>query len=478
VVSEGAGTTDGAATRNGGTGMTGRLAITLLAALSLFAFQLAHAQSSSAATGVPCLQTGMETVTTDRSAYAPGSLVHVSGTGYAFGCDVVVKVTRPDGAVVVGDGSQTPGSDTATTDLAGNFSYDYQLPIMPPVEGQYLIDVLGSGDVVLAHTDFFDAQIVETYSDPARTNIAELFQLSRGDTVYSKATGLNTGKSYEFQVLDPSNTVKQTSACVSPPTSNELSDSYVLQPSDPLSGTNGWTYRLLTWNNSNSNCTGPPNASPDFSSFFVARVSTFSNAALTIPKSSFAAGQTVYVQVAGFKPNVANSPGNKGVSIFWLKPGETTSTATCKNTNGGDRAASSSNGLTPSGGGQYFRYAPDPSETDNWNQLASYDTATTAACPALAPANAGQWKIALQDMTGGQGNAPGVLDAFTVDTTKPTVTINQAGTQNDPTNGSPINFTVVFSESVTGFTACPAPRARPPRPSPAPAPPTTSPSRG
>src|SRR5512132_1278114 len=143
--------------------MTGRLAMTLLAALSLFAFQLAHAQSSSAATGVPCLQTGMETVTTDRSAYAPGSLVHVSGTGYAFGCDVVVKVTRPDGAVVVGDGSQTPGSDTATTDLAGNFSYDYQLPIMPPVEGQYLIDVLGSGDVVLAHTDFFDAQIVETY---------------------------------------------------------------------------------------------------------------------------------------------------------------------------------------------------------------------------------------------------------------------------------------------------------------------------
>ena len=33
----------------------------------------------------------------------------------------------------------------------------------------------------------------------------------------------------------------------------------------------------------------------------------------------------------------------------------------------------------------------------------------------------------------------------------PSVTINQAGTQADPTNGSPINFTVEFSESVTGF---------------------------
>jgi PKD repeat protein len=35
--------------------------------------------------------------------------------------------------------------------------------------------------------------------------------------------------------------------------------------------------------------------------------------------------------------------------------------------------------------------------------------------------------------------------------TNPTVTINQAGAQVDPTNSSPINFTVVFSESVTGF---------------------------
>ena len=34
----------------------------------------------------------------------------------------------------------------------------------------------------------------------------------------------------------------------------------------------------------------------------------------------------------------------------------------------------------------------------------------------------------------------------------PTVTINQASGQNDPTNTQPINFTVVFSEAVTGFT--------------------------
>ena len=33
------------------------------------------------------------------------------------------------------------------------------------------------------------------------------------------------------------------------------------------------------------------------------------------------------------------------------------------------------------------------------------------------------------------------------------MTINQRATQGDPTNTSPINFTVTFSETVTGFTA-------------------------
>jgi len=42
-------------------------------------------------------------------------------------------------------------------------------------------------------------------------------------------------------------------------------------------------------------------------------------------------------------------------------------------------------------------------------------------------------------------------DTLTIDTTDPTVTINQAGTQADPTSASPIDFTVVFSEPVTGF---------------------------
>lgn len=47
------------------------------------------------------------------------------------------------------------------------------------------------------------------------------------------------------------------------------------------------------------------------------------------------------------------------------------------------------------------------------------------------------------------GQSPTVT--VTGDTTAPTVTINQAVGQNDPTNASPINFTVVFSEPTTNF---------------------------
>lgn len=49
------------------------------------------------------------------------------------------------------------------------------------------------------------------------------------------------------------------------------------------------------------------------------------------------------------------------------------------------------------------------------------------------------------------GSDPLNLTVTIADTTHPTVTINQESEQADPTNTSPINFTVVFSESVSDF---------------------------
>ena len=56
------------------------------------------------------------------------------------------------------------------------------------------------------------------------------------------------------------------------------------------------------------------------------------------------------------------------------------------------------------------------------------------------------------DASGNISDLSGAL-LVTVDTTRPTVTMDQAQTQSDPTNSAPINFTATFSENVVGFTA-------------------------
>ncbi len=55
------------------------------------------------------------------------------------------------------------------------------------------------------------------------------------------------------------------------------------------------------------------------------------------------------------------------------------------------------------------------------------------------------------DTAGNNAPAEGPSTTFAVDNTSPTVTVNQAATQSDPTNAEPIHFTVVFSEVVTDF---------------------------
>ncbi len=57
-----------------------------------------------------------------------------------------------------------------------------------------------------------------------------------------------------------------------------------------------------------------------------------------------------------------------------------------------------------------------------------------------------------QDTAGNNNLASTSTDnTVTYDNVAPSVTINQAAGQPDPTNNAPINFTVVFSETVTGF---------------------------
>ncbi|MDD5732064.1 MAG: hypothetical protein PHU42_04195, partial [Patescibacteria group bacterium] len=85
--------------------------------------------------------------------------------------------------------------------------------------------------------------------------------------------------------------------------------------------------------------------------------------------------------------------------------------------------------------------------------VASGSEASTGACGTLTNGVSYKWQYRLVDVYGAATawTAFGASDPdFTADTSSPTVTINQAGGQPDPTN-STINFTAIFNESVTGF---------------------------
>jgi hypothetical protein len=60
------------------------------------------------------------------------------------------------------------------------------------------------------------------------------------------------------------------------------------------------------------------------------------------------------------------------------------------------------------------------------------------------------WRVNASDEDGGT-SAYSSVRHLTIDAAAPTVTINQAAGQDDPTNSSPIHFTAVFNEPATGF---------------------------
>ena len=95
----------------------------------------------------------------------------------------------------------------------------------------------------------------------------------------------------------------------------------------------------------------------------------------------------------------------------------------------------------------------------------NYGSSTLARCDpgdganvaliGLAPNTTYNYRVISSDAAGNQRVSANSTfkTAAASDTIPPSVTINQAAGQADPTSTSPINFTVAFSETVTGFTA-------------------------
>jgi PKD domain len=427
-----------------------RLAPALLVLLA-FVLQAAFAQNASALSGAPCLQTGLETAATDEPSYPAGSTVHVTGTGYSLGCDVVVQVTRPDSVV---------DAETVTTDLAGSFAYDYVIPGPPYATGTYLVDVLGDG-AVLAHTSFEDAaQVNQLFANGPPATGLQTFVFTVGDTIYSNGR-IDSGMNGRIVITDGNGVNRFTSPCL-PEATFEFGagnpngpPQYTFQSSDPVSTDNAhqWSYTVQQFATADTTCAGATQGTAS-QNFSFAKASLYQDPVLAITKTNFAAGQTAYVRVDGFEVSSSR------VSSTWLLPSGATA---CSNTGGNDRPDSSAGGIlpdpvvssAPAPSTDALHYPPrlqNPGADDPWNYRQSYDgfdpVTNPTPCPAFASANQGTWKLRLQ------GNATHVttLSVFVVDTTPPTATIDQASGQADPTTGSSIHFRAVFSEAVTGFT--------------------------
>lgn len=107
--------------------------------------------------------------------------------------------------------------------------------------------------------------------------------------------------------------------------------------------------------------------------------------------------------------------------------------------------------------------------TDFTNADVSLSGTATGTLSAAVTGSGTTYNVAVSGMTGtgtviatvsangvhdalGNGNLVAIGPSVTFDNTSPSVTINQTVGQADPTNGSSISYTAVFSKAVTGFT--------------------------
>jgi hypothetical protein len=87
-----------------------RVTALMTVAAVMVAFVIGGVASASAAT-----------LSTDQGDYTPESTVQIQGAALRPGT-YAVPVLRPDGSIVKGDGTFTPGWDEVTTTARGSFS--------------------------------------------------------------------------------------------------------------------------------------------------------------------------------------------------------------------------------------------------------------------------------------------------------------------------------------------------------------------
>ncbi|MCH8064781.1 MAG: hypothetical protein IIC90_03000 [Chloroflexi bacterium] len=125
------------------------LALPIVAAIAVFAATQIFAGSSTS-------------ILSDKRQYNPGETVVLTGLYFAASSSFDVVVERPDGSIVIGNRSETPGWDTVPSNAEGDFVYFYLLNgEATEIPGEYLVRVYDAGAAQipaneLATTNFFD----------------------------------------------------------------------------------------------------------------------------------------------------------------------------------------------------------------------------------------------------------------------------------------------------------------------------------
>ena len=139
----------------------------------------------------PCAAVGSESLQTDKSEYAAGETVLVSGSGFSPSCEVTVRMTAPDSSV---------SSGSATTGADGSLSYG---SAAGAADGAYTLEALGAGGAALGSWTFNVAAPVpcgQRYTETLRTDQQGY---EPGEVVHMAGAGFAPSCGFTVKVASP-----------------------------------------------------------------------------------------------------------------------------------------------------------------------------------------------------------------------------------------------------------------------------------
>src|SRR5438445_6887940 len=394
---------------------------------------------------------GFATVKTDKADYGAGEIVTITGSGWQPGETVTLSLQE----VPFND---IHGPYTAVADTAGNILNTDFVPNAADVGIRFYLTAVGS--VSQAQTTFTDAGPTLTVTSGGGTGGGTVTS-SDGFITCTISAGTNSGTCTHQYGGNTSTTL----------TASAVSGSAFTG----WSGTGGCTGTSTCFANLTGNSPfgaaaafnlnqAPAITSANSTTFKVGTAGSFAVTATGVPAPTFsetgALPSGVTLTSAGVLSGTpaANTGGTYPITITASNSVLPNATQNFTLTVNQAPAITSANNTTFTVGtaGAFTVTASGFPTTMTFSETGSLPSGVTLTSAGVlggtpAAATAGTYPITF---TASNGVLPNATQSFTLTVENlPTVTINQAVSQADPTNTSPINFTIVFSTPVTGFTS-------------------------